>query len=232
MRKGIRRIVIWSSIIALILAICDLGVYFSRFAYGHRWLLSQDSEDWARFGEYVGGTLGPAFALLAFGAALFAISEQSQQASIEEIERLMIGMYDGINRLLNSKPPKLDTLAAQQLKDVQSLGELLAVLFRKSIFSSADAQEISALVVDVASDCIRREASAVEVELVHFVVLLNEYQRQGGTDAVIRFYRERYREVVCGLHLANRLNSVYVREFFDPVRSIDAARRAVSREGG
>jgi len=72
---GVRRIIIWASAIAVIFTTLDLGVYFWRFAPDHLLTLSQDSEDWARFGEFVGGSLGPFFALLAFGAALLSWNE-------------------------------------------------------------------------------------------------------------------------------------------------------------
>src|ERR1700736_6367202 len=171
MRQGVRRIIAWASLVALIFTVCDLGVYFWRFAPGHWWTLSQDSEDWARFGEFVGGSLGPLFALLAFGAALFAISEQNQQAGLAELQRLMFGMYEGIHRLLSEEPPKLDAIAAQQFRAIDSLGELLIALYKRFIFCSPDAQPIADVAVAVASDCIRREAATIEVELVHFVSL-------------------------------------------------------------
>jgi hypothetical protein len=79
MRKGVRSILL-ATLFGL--SILILGLYFGRFAPAHLGHLSQDSEDWARFGEYVGGTLGPLFALAAFGAALWALSVSQHAARI------------------------------------------------------------------------------------------------------------------------------------------------------
>src|SRR5437763_1990766 len=64
-----------------------LGAYFYAFGPGAWLTFSRDSEDWARFGEYVGGSLGAVFGLLAFGGVLFTIREQHRQAEIEEFQR-------------------------------------------------------------------------------------------------------------------------------------------------
>jgi hypothetical protein len=51
-----------------------LGLYVFVFAPGSWFSLSRDPEDWAKFGEYVGGSLGALYGLLAFAGVLVTIN--------------------------------------------------------------------------------------------------------------------------------------------------------------
>lgn len=230
MRDDIRKIFFWFGVAAGALTALDLSLYIFKFAPGQWWTISSNTEDWARFGEFVGGTLGPAFALLAFGAALFTISEQGRQASLEELQRLIFSMHEGLNKLLSANAPKLGELASPQFHDAETLGQLLVMLFRKSIWSSPDAQSIIQIAVEEAGGSVRREAYVLVLELIHLVRLLREYERQGGSDAVVSFYRDRHRELVCSLEITRLLTSGSVRVFFDPAESIAQAQEAAKIE--
>jgi hypothetical protein len=60
---------------ALIALAIVLFAYACRF---HSLELSHDPEDWAKFGEYAGGTLGAAFGLLAIVGVLLTIEESRE----------------------------------------------------------------------------------------------------------------------------------------------------------
>ena len=62
-------------IAALIALAIALLAYACRF---HSFEVSHDPEDWAKFGEYVGGTLGAAFGLLAIVGVLLTIAESRE----------------------------------------------------------------------------------------------------------------------------------------------------------
>jgi len=63
--------------VATVLAVAAVAPYFYVFDGPY----SQSSQDWANFGGYVGGTLGPLYAILAFAAAAQAILDSRQQAA-------------------------------------------------------------------------------------------------------------------------------------------------------
>ncbi len=50
-----------------------VGLYAYKFAPNSRMTLSGNPEDWAKFGEYVGGSLGAFFGLIAFVSVLISI---------------------------------------------------------------------------------------------------------------------------------------------------------------
>ena len=61
---------------AALLAVAALVPYLYMFRAG----LSASSQDWSNFGSYVGGTLGPIYALLAFAAGVQTILDNRHQA--------------------------------------------------------------------------------------------------------------------------------------------------------
>ena len=66
-----------ATFLAVLLALTVLGPYFYTFSGS----LSSSSQEWSNFGSYVGGTLGPLYALLAFGAAIFGLFEARRQSA-------------------------------------------------------------------------------------------------------------------------------------------------------
>jgi hypothetical protein len=63
----------------LIAALIALAIILLAYAWRfHSLEISRDPEDWAKFGEYVGGTLGAAFGLLAIVGVLLTIEESRE----------------------------------------------------------------------------------------------------------------------------------------------------------
>jgi len=79
MFSSIPRIIMRIVCAAAILTVGDLAFYFWRFAPGQWLTISQDTDEWARFGEYVGGTLGPIFSLFALLGLFLTILDQREQ---------------------------------------------------------------------------------------------------------------------------------------------------------
>jgi hypothetical protein len=68
---------------AAFLAVVVIMMYFYRF-HGP---LSFDSRDWADFGTFVGGVLGPSYAFLAFAVGIRTLQQMQRQSRRDEILR-------------------------------------------------------------------------------------------------------------------------------------------------
>lgn len=68
-------------IIALIFTTVVISAFVLQF--GHK-SFANTSEEWAQFGDYIGGTLNPIFALLSFSALLYTITIQLKQIKLSE----------------------------------------------------------------------------------------------------------------------------------------------------
>lgn len=66
---------------AFVLALVTLSPYFYKF----RGVLSNNSQEWSNFGSYLGGTLGPVYALLAFVAGVQTLLDNRQQATRQSL---------------------------------------------------------------------------------------------------------------------------------------------------
>lgn len=71
----------WAAVVLAVVVIGAYGILGPGSVIGSR--ISQDAEDWARFGEYVGGTLGVLFALLALAGVLITINDDRHQRAEE-----------------------------------------------------------------------------------------------------------------------------------------------------
>lgn len=70
-----------ATVVAVTTAIIVTALYFVQF-HGE---LSINSNDWANFGSYLGGTLSPLFAFLAFVLGLCTINQSRQQARRDDL---------------------------------------------------------------------------------------------------------------------------------------------------
>lgn len=76
-----RAAISWSLGVAFFLTIIVVVPYSIRFHF----LKSNSNNDWTAFGTYVGGTLGPAYTLLAFAGFLYTIHLQRRDARTKEL---------------------------------------------------------------------------------------------------------------------------------------------------
>lgn len=124
--------------IALILLISVLILYFWHFHNG----FSTDKSDWGAFGDFVGGTLNPLFALLSLFAILYTIKIQTQeleytreelQATKEELSKSRVAQEE------QSKAFKIQNLSIKQqtfentfFKMLELHNELIGELYQNS----------------------------------------------------------------------------------------------------
>jgi hypothetical protein len=74
-----RPVVISLTLVILALALTSLLVVIAVYRWRFGSSLSDSSEEWARFGEYLGGVLGPLFSLFALVGVLWTIKQTQQQ---------------------------------------------------------------------------------------------------------------------------------------------------------
>jgi hypothetical protein len=86
--------------------------------------LSHDAEDWTKFGEYLGGTLGGIFGLLAFIGVLITIIQQRKQHDLaqgqsrrDELQRLLGMVSSTVDRILAHEPRHFGQAIRELLKE-------------------------------------------------------------------------------------------------------------------
>lgn len=82
---ALKNLLIFLAVISFIFILVVFGLYMYNFSYLG---LSPNQEDWAQFGDYMGGTLNPMLAFFAFIGLLYTIRIQSSalQMSKDELE--------------------------------------------------------------------------------------------------------------------------------------------------
>lgn len=217
-----RRLLAWFFGIASIALGGVLGLYFYAFGPQSWFVLSRDSEQWARFGEYVGGTLGSLFGLLAFGGVLFTIREQRRQSNLEEFQRQMSSFSARIEAVLSEEPAESGPLIQER---IQKLGVDISVF---SLLSTVGIQTAAGphadYLVQASRDqrrdlilpTIKRQLAVVEIELHHLVWCLERYLPMGGSKTLAELYRRKYEPVVCWMYVAGLTDSDSLKQFFRP----------------
>lgn len=87
-----------------IISLSPLIVYFLMFGVSNGEItnLSSNLEDWARFGSFIGGTVGTIFAALAFTSVFISLREQRKQIKLSESLRLISLEIEAINQKLST----------------------------------------------------------------------------------------------------------------------------------
>ena len=182
------------------------GIYFLSF--GPKLVLSSANQDWGIFGDYIGGTLGTIFSLLAFFGVLCTIWLQASQLDLASKQ----AQLDEIQRVLATVSARLDKLLSDQVNhqfNNHKLRSEPADFFR--VLSAGGTATLSpppsdwlaqAQLNEIIAECkaaLGRQAPVVGIELDQLAWLLGRYQDQGGTEAVVDFYKRRYNAIVCWL---------------------------------
>lgn len=107
---GIERLFRGFFFVAVLSFVGVASIYFWHFGRQNRGF-SYRVEDWAAFGEYIGGTLGGIYGLLAFIGVLITIvllrgqlDFMRAQANRDELQRLMASISANIDVLLRKVP--------------------------------------------------------------------------------------------------------------------------------
>ena len=84
----------WAGLLTVMFLLL-LGPYFFKFHYS----LSGNSQDWANFGTYIGGTLGPIGAFLAFWGLMQQNKMYRENAEIERLTTKLVSLDADISAL-------------------------------------------------------------------------------------------------------------------------------------
>jgi hypothetical protein len=194
--------------LAILALVTVSGLYIFHVGRASGYSLSAATTDWAQFGDYLAGTLGPLFSLLAFGGVLCTVWLQAsqlesaqRQSSLEEVQRAMATVSGQIDQILAET-------VSHQFNSV-TLRSSPATFFR--VLSSAGTgalslpcpdymrQALTQQFVEEAQSALNNQAQVAGVELDQLCWLLGRYRAQQGSGEVLEFYRRRYGAIVCWL---------------------------------
>lgn len=202
-QKLMNRIARWYYIAVLVAAVAFIGAYVFHFGPSVHWRPSQEPEDWARFGEYVGGVFGA----LAFIGVLVTIelqrrqldqlSEQLRQATnkgtVDELMQLCRVLAKNIDDQLDQPLPVVVQLAernfvrlAHESEDIRGLTKAIAI--------SGLQRELSDITDKSADPQVLRALQRIAREMDPLAHCVEDMCRWGGSIVILNFYRERYRD--------------------------------------
>jgi hypothetical protein len=205
--------------------------YFYAFAPGSWLTLSRDPEDWARFGEYFGGTVGAIFGLIAFGGVLYTIREQRRQAVVDEFQRQMALIAQRVDTILEQEPAELNSASRVEIERwgvTLNVFYLLATIGNQALREPSPDPQIQAareMRRRLVLASIDRQVKNAQIQLQHLVWCLEEYERLGGSSRLNLLYERIYAPIVCWIFVLGKLTSETVKEYFDP-EGFSAAWRA------
>jgi hypothetical protein len=175
--------------------------------------LGRDQTFWGLFGDYVGGTLGAIYGLLAFLGVLYSVYFQRQQATANQLLSLMSSTAATIDRLLHARPSHPLALhhayARQQEGRQFTVGWILGAAAGRELHGRdemADAGRDDVRTQEI--DSIRQELNLINAELLHFTHCLIEFRKAGGSERVEAVYRTRFLALVLQLADVGVLNGV------------------------
>lgn len=212
-------------ILGIVLSLITISLYIYVFGYQSNFTLSTTDNNWANFGSYIGGVLGPIFSFLAFSGVILTVWLQAKQldvsrnqANFEEIQRVLSNISLRIDNLLAQAPNqhiehiKLRDAPINILTCVSAAGTV-ALSNPIDHLSQASNEQL----ITIVKKSIEIEAMTIGLELEQLAWCLNEYHSQSGHITVIEFYKRRYRAIVCWLDAIGLLSAhPYVQDYFNP----------------
>lgn len=196
-------------IIAAIFTAIPICLYAYFVGLPARFIVSDDSAQWASFGDFVGGTLGPLYALFAFIAVLITVHLQNRQivdfknrASLDELQRLLTTVSKNIDQILDKHP----NIAPDNFRG--NLIQLnIRLLLRGSGHDAIMPPSEDYIVtygrekkIAAAHQSATVEFSELAVEFHQLVWCLQRFAELGGEQVLDAFYKNRYQNDVCYLH--------------------------------
>jgi hypothetical protein len=227
------RAIFWSlTTVAFVALVIVLGMYFYVFAPGHWLELSRNPGDWERFGTYVGGMLGPIYALLAIGGVLITIAVQREQTTLDQLAGMLARNADSIDAILAREPVVLPPAARARAESVGMRGfsvqMLIAALSSQALTPpSADSavQAYNEALTRELTPALVTDTALVAIELQNLVRCLRQYATVAGTNApLIRLYTDRYRPIVVRIYVLKLLDTQVLQEHFRPQDYVETLR--------
>jgi hypothetical protein len=190
---------------ALLVAVGLYVVWFGR-PVGFRF--SAHAEDWSRFAEYLGGTLGPVYSLLAFLGVLMTVLLQSKQIAdlraqgeqqgLQQVLATLSGKLDETLRAVpEGKPPRAADFASGA-GEPDSLRSWLSVAGCRALLAETKAPVAIGQERRIAEikERVTPEVATLNRELGQLVQCLKEYRASGGSESIRFHYLDRYTPVV------------------------------------
>jgi hypothetical protein len=225
--EGMDRLFIVFCYIAIGAFIAVASVYFLHFARGSKGL-SQNPADWAEFGEYLGGTLGGIFGLLAFIGILITIYQQRIQLELmrsqfnrDELQRLVASTWMGVTEVLNKTPSIVPPRIAHKLGAHGGHPTVHHIL--SAAGTSALRPKVSDYLIQASNDelmaqvtqSIGLDAGVLGIELDQMAECLIAYRLAGGSAEVEKIYKRRAGAYAAWLDAAGFPLSNGIKTYFD-----------------
>jgi hypothetical protein len=227
MQKGWFVLAVTSAVVVFFV----VGAYALHFGPQSGWHLSPDQEDWARFGEYVGGIFG----MLAFVGVLVTVNlqraqldEQRKQFGLQEIQRMAADSSKTVDMILAREPSGVTDTLRQKMRvkgASMSVFNMLSAIGVNAMkppstdyMVKAKRNELQGAVLPIIS----ADVGLALIELQHLVQCLEAYVRGGGSSTVIELYKSRYTIVVAWIDLVGLMSADIVERYFDPKGYLEA----------
>jgi hypothetical protein len=234
MHKGWLVLTVTSALSVLLV----VGAYALHFGPQSGWQLSRDPEDWARFGEYVGGIFG----MLAFVGVLITLSlqraqleEQRKQFGLQEFQRMAAELSKTADVILAREPSGVTEELQQKMRvkgASMSVFNMLSAIGVNAMAPSKDYM-VKSRQNDIHNQTlpiIRSDIGIVVIELQHLVNCLEAYRTAGGNQTVIGLYKLRYTVIVTWIDIVGLLSSEVVEKYFDPKGYLEVSRAARAKK--
>jgi hypothetical protein len=182
-------------------AILFVAAYAYEFAPVSGWQLSPDTEQWTRFGEYIGG----AFGMLALIGVLITVDIQRRQldlqrhqVTLDELMRFSRDLASVIDEILK-QPAETVAITQQQLSarnKPQVVAGVLELVDLEVSSTTVQAMPPLAEAKKAYRKSLGRNAEAAAQKLDLLAAGLAEFTRLGGSQTIVALYRDRYRMTV------------------------------------
>jgi hypothetical protein len=178
-----------------------VAVYAYTFGPGNAWEPSRHTEDWARFGQYVGGVFG----MLAFIGVLAVVDNQRRildlqrgQTTLEELLREARHLAGTVESILATRI-ETSAVIAQQLSSLEKPATTAGVL---ELVDPRVASEVGRPMPPMAEakaayrKTLVSSIAGLSQKLDLLAAVLSEYVSRGGDSIFLLFYRDRFRPTV------------------------------------
>jgi hypothetical protein len=184
--------------ILAVAAIIFVAAYAYKFAPPSGWQLSSDTEQWGRFGAYIGG----AFGMLAFIGVLITVDTQRRQlelqrhqVTLDELMRFSRDLASAIDEIL--KQP-VETVAITQAQLIarnksQVVAGVLELVDLDVLPAPVQAMPKLAETMKAYRNSLGSNAETLAQKLDLLATGLAEFTRLGGSRVIVALYRNRYR---------------------------------------
>ena len=184
-----------------LLAAAVLAAYAYNFGPASGWHPSARTEDWARFGQYIGGIFG----FLAFIGVLGTIQMQRRQlewqqahTTLDELLYEARHLASALEQVLGAPIEKV-AITAQQLSAQGKSSNVVGVLELVDLRSAAETERAAAPAPEIKSayrKSLVGSTGALSEKFDLLAAVLSEYVSRGGDSIFLLFYRDRFRMTV------------------------------------